>query len=309
MSNLYNLSNECTELDKGLAGFILSLKVGDKLPSTRTFAELMDASLGSISSSLNYLEEVGAVTIQRRGRLGSYLENKSLGILWNIVENGPLVIAQTLPSFKKCEGLATAIYSMLRNNGVEVYFNFIRGSINRMNALRSGQCHAAIMSELAADELIGSKEEVLLRLPPQTFVTGHNVFYRGIKGKSSEPMRVGVDNASFDVKYLTELEFDGREVEYHQMSFVQIDSHLQESAVDAAISDLDHQALQNSDEISSRPLSPEVQAKLGERNSSAAVVIRKDSNTTRIVLSEILDTDEIVRTQQLVVDGKLVPRY
>lgn len=309
MSNLYNLSNECTELDKCLAGFILSLKVGDKLPSTRTFAELMDASLGSISSSLNYLEEVGAVTIQRRGRLGSYLENKSLGILWNIVENGPLVIAQTLPSFKKCEGLATAIYSMLRNNGVEVYFNFIRGSINRMNALRSGQCHAAIMSELAADELIGSKEEVLLRLPPQTFVTGHNVFYRGIKGKSSEPMRVGVDNASFDVKYLTELEFDGREVEYHQMSFVQIDSHLQESAVDAAISDLDHQALQNSDEISSRPLSPEVQAKLGERNSSAAVVIRKDSNTTRIVLSEILDTDEIVRTQQLVVDGKLVPRY
>jgi len=283
--------------------------VGEKLPSTREFAELMDASLGSISTALNYLEEIGAVTINRRGRLGSFLESKSLGILWNIIENGPLVIAQTLPSFKKCEGLATAMYSLLRNAGVEVYFTFIRGSINRFNALKSGQCHAAIMSELAAEELIGKNEEIILRLPPETFVSGHNVFYRGKQHESSKPLRVGIDNASYDVKFLTEMEFAGMDVEYHQMSFVQIDSHLQESAVDAAISDLDHKELLSSSEISSRPLSEEVQAQLGRRNSSAAVIIRKDSDTTRIVLSEILDPEEIVQIQQQVVAGGMVPRY
>jgi hypothetical protein len=269
----------------------------------------MDASLGSISSSLNFLEESGAVTIHRRGRLGSFLASKSLGILWSIVENRPLVIAQTLPSFKKCEGLATAVYSLLRNAGVEVYFNFIRGSINRIKALRSGQCHAAIMSELAADELTDSSEETILRLPPKTFVSGHRVYYRVKKPKPPQLIRVGIDNASFDVKFLTELEFANENVEFHQMSFVQIDSHLEESAADAAISDVDHKVLQNSSELSSRPLSPKTREKLGNRNTSAALVIRRDSNTTRVVLREVLDAIEIVQIQQKVVDGQLVPRY
>jgi len=309
MSNLNNLAYECTDLDKCIATYLLNLQVGDKLPSTRDFAEQMDASLGSISSSLNFLEKTGAVTIRRRGRLGSFLENKSLGVMWSIVENGPLVIAQTLPSFKKCEGLATAIYSLLRNAGVEVYFNFIRGSINRIKALRSGQCHVAIMSELAADELADGNEEIILRLPPKTFVSGHRVYYRRRKPKSAELLRVGVDNASFDVKFLTELEFSEKNVEFHQMSFVQIDSHLEESAADAAISDIDHKELQNSSEIFSRPLSLSVREKLGNRNTSAALVMRKESNTTRIVLTEILDAIQIVKIQQMVVDGQMVPRY
>lgn len=309
MASINSYTNECTELDQCLAKYLLKLSAGEKLPSTREFAESMDASLGSISTALNNLEEMGAVNINRRGRLGSFLENKSLGILWSIIENGPLVIAQTLPSYKKCEGLATAVYSLLRNAGVEAYFTFIRGSINRFKALKNGQCHAAIMSELAADELIGRNEEIILRLPPETFVSGHNVFYRGKQRKSTKPLRVGIDNASYDVKFLTEMEFSGMDVEYHQMSFVQIDSHLQESAVDAAISDLDHKELLNSGEISSRPLSDKVQAQLGGRNSSAAVIIRKDSEPARIVLSEVLDAGEIVAIQQKVVDGELVPRY
>ena len=306
-SNAY--PNNCADLDICLAEYLLNLGVGEKLPSTREFTEALEASMGSISSSLNNLEQAGAVTLQRRGRLGTFLENKSLGVLWGIIEQGPLVIAQTLPSFKKCEGLATAIYSTLRNNGVEVYFNFIRGSINRMNALRSGQCHAAIMSELAADELLSPREEIILRLPPETFVTGHQVYYRGAREGSKQNLRVGIDNASFDVKYLTELEFKGQPVEFHQMSFVMIDSYMEDSAVDAAISDLDHKELQNSQTVTARPLSKMVRDQIGERNSCAAVVIRKDSNTTRVVLSEILDTGSIVDIQDQVVEGKLVPRY
>lgn len=309
MASINNNLLECTELDQCLAKYLLALDAGEKIPSTREFAELMDASLGSISSAMNNLEQFGAVTITRRGRLGSFLESKSLGTMWSIIENGPLVIAQTLPSYKKCEGLATAIYSLLRNAGVEVYFNFIRGSINRLKALKSGQCHAAIMSELAADNLISRNEEIILRLPPQTFVTGHNVFYRGVDHRSKKPLRVGIDNVSYDVKFLTEMEFAGMDVEYHQMSFVQIDSHLEESAVDAAISDLDHKEMLNSSEISSHPLSAHVKAEIGERNSSAAVIIRKESDTARIVLSEILDAREIVNIQQQVVQGQLVPRY
>lgn len=299
----------CKDLNYCLAQYLLSLDEGEQILSTPKLAELSGSSLGSISAALNSLEEIGAVTISRHGRLGSYLKQKSLGKLWGIIENGPMVIALTLPSFPKCEGLATAIYSLLNQAGLETYLIFIRGSINRIKALKKGQCHAAVVSILAADELCTKKEEIILRLPPRTFVTGHRVFYRGRVNKNKKPLRVGIDNDSFDVKYLTELEFAGRVVEYHQMSFVQIDSHLEKSFVDAAVSDLDHREMLLSKEITSQPLSEQTQALIQERNSSAGVVVQSKSTHVKIVLSKILLPESIIDIQKKVEDGLLVPRY
>ncbi|MBI1880739.1 MAG: hypothetical protein HYR94_21390 [Chloroflexi bacterium] len=304
-----NLNKTPTELDKCLADYLLSLKRGDQLLSTRELAELYNASLGSVSATLNYLEEVGAVTLNRRGRLGSFLEQKSVGALWSIVENDPMIIALTLPSFPKCEGLATAIYSLLNQAGVETYLIFIRGSLNRIKALRHGHCHAAIMSELAADELSGSGEEVLLRLPPESFVSDHRVFYRRKRQNPSQPLTVGTDPDSFDIQYLTELEFADGDVNFHPMTFTQIDLNLEASSVDAAITNSDHLERLKSDEITSRPLSPKVQAMIAGRDTSAALVVRADSKPAKIVLSEILDPVRVLEIQQQVINGLLVPRY
>lgn len=304
-----NLSKSPTELDKYLAEYLLSLKEGDQLLSTRELGERYNASLGSISATINYLEEVGAVTLNRRGRLGSFLEQKSIGTLWSIIENDPMIIALTLPSFRKCEGLATAIYSLLNQAGVETYLIFIRGSLNRIKALRNGHCHAAVMSELAADELRGSEEEIILKLPPESFVSDHRVFYRRKKQDPAQPLSVGIDHDSFDIKYLTELEFADGDVNFHQMTFTQIDLHLEESSVDAAITNSDHLERLMSDEITSRPLSPKVQAIIGQRDTTAVLVVRADAKSAKIVLSELLDPARILEMQQQVVNGLVVPRY
>lgn len=309
MSNLPNPSVECVNLQKCLANYLLSLKEGERILSTRELADAYGASLGSISSALNDLEEMGAVVIHRRGRLGSFLGKKSLGILWKITGNGPMVIALTLPSFPKCEGLATAIYSLLDDAGIETYLIFIRGSYNRLKALRNGRCHATIMSALAAEELCDENEEIILRLPPQSFVTDHRVFYRRSQGQGSQPLRVGIDRDSFDIKYLTELEFAGNEVEYHQVTFTQSDLHLANSGVDAAISNLDHLERIKSTEFTSRPLSPKVQAMIGDRDTCAVLVIRAGTDAAKIVLQGVLDQNTILTIQQKVVDGLMVPRY
>ena len=121
MNNLYGLPNENLDLLKSIANYLLSLKIGERMISTREIAEVFGASLGSVSTALNNLEEIGAVTISRRGRLGSFLEKKSYGLLWKVVENGPMVIALTLPTFSKSEGLATAIYSLLDVFGAAIF--------------------------------------------------------------------------------------------------------------------------------------------------------------------------------------------
>jgi hypothetical protein len=297
------------ELIKCLADYLLPLGEGDQLLSARELATKFGASLGSVSSAVNHLEEIGAVTINRRGHLGSFLEQKALGILWSIIENGPMVIAQTLPSFPKCEGLATAIYSLLNSAGVETYLIFIRGSINRIRALRRGQCHAAVMSVLAAEELRSEEEEVVLRLPPQSFVQEHIVLFRQNSEAVAHPLVVGFDPDSFDVKYLTELEFADRKVNLQPMTFTQIDLHLEHSSVDAAITNSDFLERLMYKGFISRPLSPRVKTIVGERCTAAALVTRTMSHATRTVLQEILDPIEILEIQRQVVDGMMIPRY
>jgi hypothetical protein len=306
---LATIRKNATGLDIKLASYLLSKQVGDQLMGIRELAEQFGASLGSVSTTLNNIEEAGAVVIKKRGRLGSTLEAKSAGALWSIVADGPMILALTLPSFPKCEGLATAIYALLNSAGVEAYLIFIRGSINRLKALRQGHCHAAVISALAAEELIGPGEEILLTLPPESFVKAHRIFYRKSSFEKKDRLVVGIDRDSFDVSYLTELEFAGEEVLFQEMTFTQIDLHMAESSVDAAVSNSDHLERITGNEIASRPLSPHVRQMLGDRNTSAAFVIRSDDDAARIVLSEILDSARTLEIQQQVVEGKMVPRY
>lgn len=300
---------ECANLLKCLGSYLLELEEGQQLLSTRELAETYNASTGSISAAIGELEEMGAVALSRRGWRGSFLEKKSIGILWKVIEDGPLVVALTLPSFPKCEGLATALMTSFESAGIEAYLIFIRGSYHRLKALRDKRCNAVVMSILAAEALSESGEMILLRLPPQSFVTDHRVFYRSGKENAPGTLRVGIDPDSFDIQYLTELEFAGQDVEFTQITFIQSDLHLERSPVDAAISNLDHLARMRSGAITTRPLSPRVQALIGDRDTSAAVVVRTEEKATQIVLNKVLKPELLMEIQQKVVDGSLVPRY
>jgi hypothetical protein len=220
-----------------------------------------------------------------------------------------MIVALTLPSFVKAEGLATAIYSLLDQAGFETYLTYIRGSINRISALREGRCSAVVMSLLAAENLCGEGEEIILTLPPQSFVTDHRVFFRTQPSHPAQPLRVGIDADSYDIKYITELEFSRQNIELVPVPFVQIDLHLEKSAVDAAISNIDHLERQTGRGISSRPLSPTVLEHLQDRDTSAALVIRAGDTATRRVLRDILDAQKLLDIQKKVVDGLVVPRY
>jgi hypothetical protein len=120
---------------------------------------------------------------------------------------------------------------------------------------------------------------------------------------------VGIDLDSFDIKYLTELEFAGSQVDFRPTTFSETDRHLDQSAVDAVVSNLDHLDHLISDEIASRPLSPRVQGLIGDTDTSASFIIRARSSPTRIIVEEILKPAAILEIQRKVEDGLLVPRY
>lgn len=296
-------------LRRYLAEYMLSLKEGDALSSVRELARQYKTSVGSISNVIHDLEELNAVTIARRGAAGSFLDQKSTHILWDASVNGPMVIALPLPSYPKCEGLATALYGSLNNAGIETYLIFIRGSYNRIKALREGRCHATVMSVLAADQLCETTEQVVFELPGESFLSDHRVFYRKGLDFSGPQIRVAIDKDSFDIKYLTELEFANADAVYQEVTLMQIGRHLARGLVDAAIWNIDHMEAFLNENILSRPLSPEVRAVIGDRDTSTAVVIRADDKPSEYVLKELLVKQEILDIQEQVVSGEVVARY
>ncbi len=309
MSRSQSESISINELRRHLAKYLLMLGEGDRLASIRELAATYHTSVGSISNALNNLEENGSVQIERRGRMGSFLEQRSLGALWTVAETCPLVIGLTLASNLRYEGLATGLKRLLNAAGVEAYMIFIRGSRTRLKALRENRCHIIVMSSFAADELCSKTEKVVLRLPAKSFVSGHRVFYRSQPPELGRPMRVAIDRDSFDQERLTELEFEGPDYELIPVTFAQIHRLLRDGQVDAAVWTPDDMQAYIGQDILDRPLSDRVLEHVDGRDVSAALIARSRHETAQAVIREAIDKDEIMRIQNMVVEGQLVPEY
>ena len=296
------------EINRRLAGYFLSLEPGINIESVRDLAASMGASIGLISESIARLEELGAIEIDRRGQLGSFLVRQSVGRLWAAAVNQPLVIAHTLPSNRRYEGLAAALKKVFNDAGIEAYFIFVRGSRTRLNALRENRCHIAIVSQFAAEGLRSRTEEIAATLLPGSFVRSHQVFFRN-DVKSDHPIRVAIDPDSFDQTQLSNIEFKGQPIDFHKITFMSIRYYLSEKKVDMAIWTEEDMENQLGSTIAMRSLSDKTNEIVGGRNTKAALVTRINDTATRALIQKVIDPEAIQKIQRAVVSGELIPEY
>jgi hypothetical protein len=295
-----------------LAAHFLGTEEGERLPSVRDLARANQSSVGSISNAINELEEVGAIKIDRRGHLGSFLIKRSLGILWSIAEQSPMVIGFPLTSSPRFSGLSTGLKKLLSDAGIEVYLIFIRGSRTRIQALREHRCHAVMMSAFAADQLCTDEEEILLRLAPESYVASHKIYYRIQPPGDERPLRVAIDRDSIDLSCIAELEFAGREVEFVPVPYVLTHHMLVDGNIDAAVwsSDDMHAYLsQQNSQILDQPLSENTIRQIAHLDTSAALVAPAWSHSVQAVINSALDPQQIIEIQQKVLAGEIDPEY
>ncbi len=163
--------------EQKLAIFLLTIPVGQRIPTFRDISKRLKVSLGSVSQTLSRFESCGAIQLDKRRRSGTKILGRNLGVLWSLVQTGPLVVALPLPASPRLEGLATALKAIGTQGGIDVFFMFVRGARYRLSALDDGKCHLVIMSAFAAQQLNVPPENQLLQLPPGSFVSEHRVFY------------------------------------------------------------------------------------------------------------------------------------
>ncbi len=77
-----------SDLQVRLAEYLIQFQEGQRLPPIRKLAANAHMSVGSVSTALNSLQEMGGVAIQKRGHLGSVVTGLKMGILWDLVEKG-----------------------------------------------------------------------------------------------------------------------------------------------------------------------------------------------------------------------------
>jgi hypothetical protein len=279
-----------------------------RLPTIRDLAHDHRSSLSSIHAAIGRLEEADAVTIETRGRLGAFMVDRSVGRLWAIATNGPLVISLPLASSPRYEALATAIKQLLTAAGLEVFLIFVRGSRQRLQAVREGRCHLTAMSSFAATELCGPEDSVVVELGPDSYNTGHRVFYTPAN-PDPHPLRVIVDRHSADQQLLTALEFKGADVTLIPAMPAQIARLLANNQADAAVWTVDEMQVRRPEGILDRPLRPEVRAKIGDRMTRAVFVGRSaDAAPLRAVAAPI-QPEAVAQIEADVLAGRIVPEY
>src|SRR6187401_3542867 len=88
-----------------LARALLDGERGDELPRVQEYAQLLNASPGTVQSALQYLQTAGACRLQPRGRLGTFVLDLNYPLLWALARQRPLVGALPLPYSRRFEGL------------------------------------------------------------------------------------------------------------------------------------------------------------------------------------------------------------
>ena len=254
------------------------------------------------------LEDAGAIRIETHGRLGAVLVDRSIGRLWATAEHGPLVISLPLASSPRYEALATAIKQLLTTSGLEVFLIFVRGSRQRLQAVRDGRCHLTVMSSFAADELCGPEDSVVVELAPDSYNTGHRVYYSATN-PDPHPVRVIVDRHSADQQLLTALEFTGPDVTLVPAMPAQITRLLAHGQADAAVWTVDEMQVGRPEGILDRPLSPAVRERIGDRMTRAVLVARAADAAMIRAVTVPIERTAVAEIQLDVLAGRVIPEY
>ncbi len=294
---------------QALAAYFLSLRVGQPIDSVRALAEKYQASIGLISENISALEANGAIAIERHGQRGSLLTGQNPGLLWKGAVSDPLVIAHTLPSNRRYEGLAGALKHAFSQLGIETYFTFIRGSCTRLKALRAGRCHIAIMSQFAAEGMATTREQIAAVLPEGTFVKSHRVYFRNPVQPDKPGLTAAMDPDSFDQAEISRMEFGGQEIKFSPINFMNIHRYLQDNQVDLAIWTEEDFSSQLGKVIGARALSAATEEILQKRNTRAALLVQANDEATFQLVTKMINDEDITTYQQEVITGMRIPEY
>ncbi|WML34930.1 GntR family transcriptional regulator YhfZ [Clostridium sp. OS1-26] len=291
-----------------LAKEFLSMEEGERIITVAQMAENYKTARGTIQSALKFLQDYGAISLEPRGHLGTFINKISYSKLLEIADIKTIVGVMPLPYSKVYEGLATGLYNTLGSTSFNISLAYMRGANSRLQALIEGRYDFAVISKLAAQHYINSGEEieVVLNFGPHSYVNEHVIIFKNVEDSEiKDGMRIGIDYSSLDHQILSFYQCEGKNVQYVPLLYSQLLNKILSGEIDAAIWNID--AIKESNlSFNYYTINNE---KFNYSDTEAVVIVKKSNEYLAKLLKKFLDESKILDIQRKVVNEQMVPNY
>lgn len=223
-----------------LARDLLARQPGERIPTVAQYQERLGIGSGTVQARLRTLESIGAIALRARGHQGTFLERRNLSELWSHSRLGPVRGVLPLPEAFEPVSLAAVLREELQSLGIPLELLYLHGSFKRIQMVRDGGAHFAVVSEPAAQSAIEpDREHWLVRaFGPETYNTDGSmvVLVRPHLGADDRLARIGIDPDSQDHTMLTRAEFPESEgLVYAGYPHARLPALVAEGVIDAAV--------------------------------------------------------------------------
>lgn len=291
-----------------LAGEILTINAGSRIPTFSQLLETSGFSRGTLQNAMQSLEDIQAISLVKKGHMGTYLVEKNTDALLRCLGISYISGIMPIPYTKKYEGLTTGLLNTFSNpDNLAVEIVYMRGSEKRIASVEKGRYDFAITSRLSALVAInrGSSIEIVCDFGPSSWLSSQAVFFHDKNTREiQDGMRVGVDRSSIDHVELTKKAVGDHQVQFVNLNYNQIMKMIDENQIDVAVWNVDNLMEHQSD-------ANYVPFKYSESSddSSAVILISRANPVIKSILNEFVDVNFVLEQQQQVIEGRRYPNF
>ncbi|MCL2563856.1 MAG: hypothetical protein FWE08_07470 [Oscillospiraceae bacterium] len=290
-----------------LATDFLRKEAGGRVETIEALSQKYDVGRGTVQTALNYLIDMDAIRLEKRGHLGTTVSQISYNRLFQIAGVDHVVGVMPLPSSKVFEGLATGLFKTLNQSAVQFNFSFMTGSKNRLRSILNRRNDFAVMSKASAVEFLRETSDIKIayELRSSTFITDHALYARVDYDGYFPGMKVGIDEGSLDQRDVSEAYFADKDVVFVPVKYAGISQSLRNKTIDAALWSQDNlfgfgEGL--------KMISLNFQYTPDEK-SYPVIVSLKDRDVINAFLLKYVDDNMVSNYQRVIMNDEAIPMY
>lgn len=294
-----------------LARELMTMSEGDRIGTVSSYAKRFDSARGTVQNVIKLLEDEKAVSLNKRGHLGTYITSIDYKTLWQFTYWGVLTGAAPLPYTKKHEGIATAIYYQMEQRDIPFNFAYMQGAENRARGLLNQRYDFIVLSKESALELMSKYKqlEIAMEFRPFSYLSGYALLYSNKEHSNiHHGMRLGIDHNSPDHVKLTKQLCKGYDVEFVELQYTRIIPSLVDNQIDGAV--YNHDTVYKP-EIMGNVFYKEIDLSEfgGNEKTKAVLLINNDSFGISNLLEQVIDIVEVEKIQSDVISEIITPTY
>ncbi len=287
------------------------LELGDRMRTVDDYVEMFDVSRGTVQKALTRLEDLGAITVEKRGVLGSYLIDRKMEILWHEADWGQLTGAGAIPRTRRQEALASSVYAAFEDAGIPFGLAYLQGALRRVKGLIANQYDFVLANKSSANLIVqeyDGRVHIAIELGPYSYMSGYTIVTR-IGDNPDNAKRIGIDSNSPDHAIVTRRIFDERvergDAEYIDLQYTKMPTATDTGFLDAFVFNRDvMDYVHNAPPLDLHDIPFEL-----DLIDLTRAVVMTCVNNYRIddLLRDILKPEKLLIIQQEVYDGKRFP--